>query len=66
MSEEARAMRQQGQELIAKAKAICDHANHRHDYDSDGPGYTCNDCGEYGYGSCPTSWPCGLRGEVAA
>jgi hypothetical protein len=54
-------LRQQGFALIAKAKEICDHGSHRHDNDSDGPGYTCNDCGEYGYGRCPDAWPCGLR-----
>lgn len=61
MSEDARTMRQQARELIEKAKQICDHANHRHDRDSDGPGYTCNDCGEYGYGPCPQDWPCSER-----
>ena len=56
MSEQARKLREEALALIAKAKEVCDHSNHRHNYDSDGPGYTCNDCGEYGYGPCPESW----------
>lgn len=61
MEKTAAQLRKEGQALIEKAKKICTHENHRHDYDSDGPGYSCNDCGEYGYGNCPQSWPCSIR-----
>jgi hypothetical protein len=63
MSEEARTMRRQGLDLIEKAKAICDHANHRHNWEEnpDVPGYTCDDCGEYGFGYLPDTWPCSHR-----
>lgn len=66
MSGIAKRMREEGLALLKQAKAICDHANHRHDYDADGPGYTCNDCGEFGYAlACPASWPCERRQEVS-
>lgn len=61
MSEETKQMVKQASEMITTARAMCAHDNHRHNYDSDGPGYTCNDCGEYGYGACPESWPCAMR-----
>lgn len=65
MSEESRKLRDEGQALIERAKKICDHANHRHDYDSDGPGYHCSDCDTYGWGNCPVDWPCSRREVVA-
>ena len=52
MSEEAKQMVEHARLLTERARGMCDHANHRHGYDSDGPGYTCNECGEYGYGPC--------------
>lgn len=61
MQKTAKELFEEGQALIAQAKKVCDHSNHRHAYDSDGPGYTCNDCGAYGYGMCPESWPCQYR-----
>lgn len=61
MSAESKQMVEQATAMITAARAMCDHANHKHDYDSDGPGYTCNDCGEFGYGNCPEDWPCELR-----
>lgn len=64
MSDEARQLRVKAEYMIREAQQICDHKNHRHDYDSDGPGYTCNDCGEYGYGSCAFCLTKSLSGRV--
>jgi hypothetical protein len=65
MSLAAREMREQGLKLLSQARALCDHATHKHHWDSDGPGYTCLDCGEYGYGLCPPDWPCPRRAVAA-
>jgi hypothetical protein len=66
MGRKSSELRRQGLELIARAQRLCDHANHQHDYDPDGPGYTCNDCGKCGEGDCPDEWPCPSRGASAA
>jgi hypothetical protein len=52
MSDEARQLYVKAMTMLEEAKTICDHVNHRHNWDSDGPGYTCSDCGDFGYGPC--------------